>query len=66
MESFIKLRRHFIRMAVKSNESKKAKSEQAEAELPADPIEFARRLKKVVSEDFLRSYHAIRKVVVKH
>ena len=53
-------------MAVKSNEREKVKGKQIVADLPADPIEFARKLKKVVSEDFLRSYHTIRKAVIKH
>ena len=35
-------------------------------ELPSDPIEFARRLKKLVSEDFINSYKSIKRVVVKH
>ena len=34
--------------------------------LPSDPIEFARKLKKLVSEDFINSYRSIKKIVVKH
>lgn len=53
-------------MTPKSKGGVKVEGKPAAAELPADPIEFARKLKKVVSEDFLRSYHAIRKAVIKH
>ena len=34
--------------------------------LPSDPIEFARMLKKLVSEDFINSYRSIKRTILKH
>ena len=47
-------------------ESAKMEKAGSAQELPADPLELARRFKKVVSEDFLRSYNAVKRLVVKH
>ena len=37
-----------------------------EEELPDDPVDFARKLKQLVSEDFSKSYRSVKRLVVKH
>ncbi len=52
--------------ASKSVKATEAKAASPEEELPTDPIEFARKLKQLVSEDFARSYRPIKRIALKH